>query len=66
MIRDLRDLFAYQNAMTYSEVDKSLNEKCKQYSFNFHEFAKNQAENLTQVLLSIPQYANMIGSRSLG
>lgn len=42
-------MFAYQNAMTYSEVDKALHEKCKQYSTNFHELAKLQTENLTEV-----------------
>lgn len=42
-------MFAYQNAMTYSEVDKALQEKCKQYSSNFHELAKLQTENLTEV-----------------
>jgi len=49
MVRELRDTFAYQNSLTYTELDKCLHEKCKEYSSNFHDLAKSQAENLTEV-----------------
>jgi len=48
-VRELRDIFAYQNSLTYAELDKCLHEKCKEYSSNFHDLAKSQAENLTEV-----------------
>lgn len=49
-MRELRDTFAYQNALSYTELDKCLHEKCKEYSSNFHDLAKSQAENLTEVI----------------
>jgi len=46
---DMRNWFAFQNAITFNEVNKGLLEKCKHYVSNFHEFAKAQSDNLTEI-----------------
>jgi len=48
-VAELRTQFAFYNAQCFSEITKGLQEKCKQYAGNFHEFAKLQADNLTEV-----------------
>jgi len=48
-LHELRTTFGYYNAMSYSELDQALREKCRQYAKNFHEFGLEQADIMNQV-----------------
>jgi len=48
-LHEIRTNFGYYNAMSYSELESALREKCRQYAQNFHEFGIQQADIMNQV-----------------
>ncbi len=47
---ELRNRFAFFNFETFAHINKTVGRKCKLYMSNFMKFAKEQSENLSNVI----------------